>query len=137
MHGVLLEYFSSKNARLFGNPFGEVTVVDDPFAYPNGVRDFPRVRLKVGAGKPLSNRFWLQRRDGGRTRVMFKYECLSNFCFLCRRLGHFDKYCEHEVPNVNNDYPYSTAMVGEQVRPPRIIHATSCSNNFVSRGGKC
>ncbi|KAM1877793.1 hypothetical protein ACFX14_039850 [Malus domestica] len=87
MHGVLLEYFSSKNARLFGNPFGEVTVVDDPFAYPNGVRDFPRVRLKVGAGKPLSNRFWLQRRDGGRTRVMFKYECLSNFCFLCRRLG--------------------------------------------------
>ncbi|CAN6703367.1 unnamed protein product [Malus baccata var. baccata] len=63
-----------------------VTVVDDPFACPNGVRDFPRVRLKVVAGKPLSNGFWLQRRDGGRTRVMFKYECLSNFCFLCKRL---------------------------------------------------
>ncbi|KAM1242515.1 hypothetical protein ACFX2G_034859 [Malus domestica] len=52
-------------------------------------------------------------------------------------LVHFDKYYEHEVPNVNNDYPYSTAMVGEQVRPPRLTHATSRSNNFMSKGGKC
>ncbi|RXH67303.1 hypothetical protein DVH24_027423 [Malus domestica] len=40
--------------------------------------------------------------------VMFKY------CFCCGRLGHFNKYCEHEVPNVNKDYLYSIAMVGEQ-----------------------
>ncbi|KAM1151451.1 hypothetical protein TB2_033699 [Malus domestica] len=115
----------------------EVIVVDDPFACLYGIHDFLQVRLKVDARKPFSNGFWLQRIYGGRTRVMFKYECLSNFFFHCGKLGHFDKYYEHEVPNVNNDYPYSTTMVEEQVRPPRLTHTTSRANNYVSKGGKC
>ncbi|KAM1513335.1 hypothetical protein ACFX1Z_024773 [Malus domestica] len=72
----------------------------------------------------------LQRRDGGRTMVMFKY------CFCYGRLGHFNKYYEHEVPNVNKDYLYSIAMVGEQVWPPRLTHVATSLNNSTSGGRK-
>ncbi|KAM1052414.1 hypothetical protein ACFX13_000009 [Malus domestica] len=40
MHGVSLEDFSSENVHIFGNPFVEVIVVDDPLACLDGVHDF-------------------------------------------------------------------------------------------------
>lgn len=65
---------------------------------------------------------------------MFKYECLSDFYFRCARLGHSDKNYDHEMSNVCNDYPYSTAMIGEQVYLPQITPA-SCSNHSSSWWG--
>ncbi|CAN6711831.1 unnamed protein product [Malus baccata var. baccata] len=40
MHGVSLEDFSFENVHIFGNPFMEVIVVDDPLACLDGVHDF-------------------------------------------------------------------------------------------------
>ncbi|KAM1160853.1 hypothetical protein COP2_000014 [Malus domestica] len=64
---------------------------------------------------------------------MFKYESFLKLCFRCGRVGHFDKYYEHKVPNVNNNYLYSIAMVEEQIRLPRLTSATTGSNNSMSR----
>lgn len=61
MHGFHMEDFSIENARVFGQPFGEVLVVEDLFDGSKGIRDCLRVRLKLDARNLLPNGFWLER----------------------------------------------------------------------------
>ncbi|KAL0355426.1 UNVERIFIED_CONTAM: LINE-1 retrotransposable element O protein [Sesamum radiatum] len=53
-----------------------------------------RIRVSLNVHKPLKRSLKLQSSFGQELVVRFTYERLSNFCYLCGRLGHIDKYCE-------------------------------------------
>ncbi|KAM1040988.1 hypothetical protein FF1_030250 [Malus domestica] len=65
MHGFPLEYFSVENARVFSQPFGELLAVEDSFDGPERIKDCLRVHLQLNARNPITNDFWLERRDKG------------------------------------------------------------------------
>jgi hypothetical protein len=59
-------------------------------------RKFMRIKVAIDVNVPLK-KDWAIRKDGGDwVKVMFKYERLGTFCFLCGIIGHTDKFCERK-----------------------------------------
>ncbi|KAL0401243.1 UNVERIFIED_CONTAM: hypothetical protein Slati_4154200 [Sesamum latifolium] len=52
------------------------------------------IRVGLSVKKPLKRALKLCSPSGDELLVRFTYEQLPNFCYLCGRLGHIDKYCE-------------------------------------------
>ncbi|CAN1852187.1 hypothetical protein LINPERHAP1_LOCUS40541 [Linum perenne] len=53
-----------------------------------------RLTVRLDLRKPLK-RENKPRMEGGETMTCeFKYEKLHNFCYICGRMGHIDRYCE-------------------------------------------
>ena len=53
-----------------------------------------RVQVWVDVSLPLCRGRVFSLDDGSKGWVSFKYERLSNICYWCNRLNHFDKDCE-------------------------------------------
>lgn len=52
-----------------------------------------RVRVHFDVRLPLKKHKMLRKRDGSVTKIVFKYERLPSFCFVCGIIGHMDKHC--------------------------------------------
>jgi hypothetical protein len=56
-------------------------------------RKFMRIKVAIDVNVPLK-KDWAIRKDGGDwVKVMFKYERLGTFFFLCGIIGHTYKFC--------------------------------------------
>lgn len=55
--------------------------------------DFVRIRVKVDVTKALKRGTYLRLRDGSRKWIVFTYERMPMFCFLCGLVGHLEKRC--------------------------------------------
>ncbi|KAL0290974.1 UNVERIFIED_CONTAM: hypothetical protein Sradi_7038200 [Sesamum radiatum] len=53
-----------------------------------------RIRVSLNIHRPLKRVRKIRSMMGMELLMQFIYECLPNFCYLCGRLGHIDKYCE-------------------------------------------
>ncbi|KAL0401851.1 UNVERIFIED_CONTAM: hypothetical protein Slati_4215000 [Sesamum latifolium] len=53
-----------------------------------------RVRVALNVNSPLKRALKLCSAGGEELLVLFTYECLPNFCYLCDKLGYIRKYCE-------------------------------------------
>ncbi|KAL0378893.1 UNVERIFIED_CONTAM: hypothetical protein Sradi_3194800 [Sesamum radiatum] len=53
-----------------------------------------RIRVGLSVKQPLKRALKLQSPSWDELLVWFTYKLLPNFCYLCGRLGHIDKYCE-------------------------------------------
>ncbi|KAL0448756.1 UNVERIFIED_CONTAM: hypothetical protein Slati_1432000 [Sesamum latifolium] len=69
-----------------------------------------RIRVSLNVHQPLKRALKLQSPTGKELVVRFMYERLPNFCYMCERLGHIDKYCEicfeDGYRDVDADTPY-------------------------------
>ena len=54
---------------------------------------FMRIRVDIPIDKPLRRGANVVNSNGDKFWVIFKYERLPNFCFLCGILGHDEKHC--------------------------------------------
>ncbi|CAN1818576.1 hypothetical protein LINPERHAP1_LOCUS28428 [Linum perenne] len=59
-----------------------------------------RIRVRLDDRKPLKREKKVRAEGGESVTCVFKYEKLPNFCYICGRLGHIDRYCEvmYQVP---------------------------------------
>ncbi|KAL8488366.1 hypothetical protein ACS0TY_024590 [Phlomoides rotata] len=57
-------------------------------------RPYMRIRVEVSVDDPLKTGRGIKIANGATAMVLFKYERLNLFCFLCGRLGHTESYCE-------------------------------------------
>lgn len=59
-----------------------------------GNRSYTCIRVAIDVRLPLKHSKKVQVRNDTEFVVLFKYERLSMFCFLCGKLGHSDTFCE-------------------------------------------
>jgi hypothetical protein len=57
-------------------------------------RQYMRLRVKVDVRKPLKKSTKVKNKEGGWCEVLFKYEKLGIFCFVCGIMGHAENKCE-------------------------------------------
>ncbi|XP_058783931.1 uncharacterized protein At4g02000-like [Vicia villosa] len=57
-------------------------------------RQYMRLRVKVDVRQPLKKNTRVKNKGGEWYTVIFKYENLSLFCFVCGILGHSEQRCE-------------------------------------------
>ncbi|XP_016743058.2 uncharacterized protein [Gossypium hirsutum] len=93
VHNLPIGYTSEETARQIGDFFGKFEEYDSSLV-TRGVSKFMRVRVIIDVRLPLKRK---KRIGIGQNRfiyVLFQYERLSLFCFICGRLGHGENYCE-------------------------------------------
>ncbi|CAN1853529.1 hypothetical protein LINPERHAP1_LOCUS41050 [Linum perenne] len=53
-----------------------------------------RIRVSIDIRQPLKKEKRLRKVGGARALCKFQYEKLPNFCYICGKIGHIDRYCE-------------------------------------------
>lgn len=63
--------------------------------HPNSSRmGFMHIKVVVDVRKLIFRQKKFILRDGNSINVMFKYKCLSVFCYLCSPLGHSESFLQ-------------------------------------------
>ncbi|KAL6191767.1 hypothetical protein ACLB2K_038156 [Fragaria x ananassa] len=107
VRGVPPYMFEEENVREIAEKFGEYRGMVVPIER-EGIYSFLRVRILLDARDPLPTGYELPRDDGTKKWVSFVFEKLSDFCYVCGRLGHTDlpkSPCLHRAdPESENEY---------------------------------
>ncbi|KAL6176239.1 hypothetical protein ACLB2K_052874 [Fragaria x ananassa] len=82
--------FEEENVREMVKKFGDFIGMKDPLESEEGTYNFLRVRILLDARDPLPTCYELPRDDGTKKWVSFSSEKLSDFFYVCGRLGHTD-----------------------------------------------
>lgn len=78
-------------AKQLGDTVGKFVEIDQKES--NRMGRFLRIKVKVDLCKPLKRGTILKYQEKS-LKVLFKYERLPTFCFVCGRIGHQLKDCE-------------------------------------------
>ncbi|KAL0437847.1 UNVERIFIED_CONTAM: hypothetical protein Sradi_0492600 [Sesamum radiatum] len=82
-----------------------------------------RIRVTIVVTLPLPRAFRIRITMGDEQLVTFTFERLLNFCYLCGRLGHIDKFCdkryEEGFQDPGNDTPYGPWLRAPIPNKPR------------------
>lgn len=83
-------------AKQFGNFCGKFLQYDTSIL-SLGLKQYMHIRVFLDVSAPLKRKKKLQIGKTMTVYAKFKYEKLSLFCFICRRLGHGESYCPHRL----------------------------------------
>jgi len=56
-------------------------------------RRFMRVRVEIDVEEPLQQDLVIEREEVENIKIVFKYEKLGKFCFVCGAIGHTENFC--------------------------------------------
>ncbi|CAN1780695.1 hypothetical protein LINPERHAP1_LOCUS15167 [Linum perenne] len=59
-----------------------------------GPESYMRVRVRIDVRLPLKREKKVRKAGGETVTCKFQYERLPDFCYICGKMGHTDKYCE-------------------------------------------
>lgn len=91
VHDLPPSFMLKGMARQLGNFFGEFLDYDT-MIISKGIKKFMHIKVKIDVQQPLKRRKRIIYGRDKITFVLFKYEKLSLFCFLCGRLGHGESF---------------------------------------------
>lgn len=85
-------------------------------------REYLRVRVKIDLTKPLKRRMKMRRTGDEWFWIIFKYENVPTFCFICGLMGHSDKFYSKffDTPESEIVRPYGSwmrASVKRHIKP--------------------
>lgn len=94
--------------------------------------EYLRVRVLINVDKPLKRRMKIYRNKEEGFWVNFKYEMVSTSCFICRVIGHSDRFCHKlfEETNDNIVKPYGLVMKAPDCRNNKQIGARWLRDNM-------
>ncbi|PQP97764.1 uncharacterized protein Pyn_30461 [Prunus yedoensis var. nudiflora] len=135
-HGIPLNLLTAGNALEIGEKLGEVKEVEDP--WEKGSRGFLRMRVMIDSNNPLPQGFWLPRAEGQDTWVEFKFERLSDFCFICGKLGHLQRSCNSSgsLSGISEQAAYGEWMKARAIRDNRPPVSTHVPRGVRRRAGQ-
>lgn len=96
IHGLPLEYITTKNAKKILNQIGELVEIENMFLEGQLVRQFIRARIHINVLQPFFTGCWVPRRNLSNVWVTVKYEKLQDLCFSCGIIGHDQRSCKEE-----------------------------------------
>ncbi|KAH7862130.1 hypothetical protein Vadar_000432 [Vaccinium darrowii] len=97
-------------------------------------RSFMRIKVLVDTTKPLLRGFFYKRPSGGAANsshsvwIRFKYERLSDFCFLCGRLGHEKSSCKFPPAVITGGDSYGHELQAASLRDMKPANSMSNEN---------
>jgi hypothetical protein len=91
-----------------------------------------RLRVAINTQEPLKTKWSFEWEQGAEVKVIFKYEKLGNFCFVCGILGHTESSCskKHEVVYIEVERKWGNFIRAEN----GFLGGGAASNNWL-RGG--
>ncbi|XP_073030797.1 uncharacterized protein At4g02000-like [Primulina eburnea] len=93
VYDLPIGFMSEHIGKLLGNFIGKFVEYDDS----NNLsiwRTFMRIRVTFDVREPLKRFKKIRKQGGDWVIVNFKYERLTQFCFICGLLGHMDRFCD-------------------------------------------
>uniref|UniRef100_A0A803QEG5 Reverse transcriptase n=1 Tax=Cannabis sativa TaxID=3483 RepID=A0A803QEG5_CANSA len=120
IHDMTSKFMFEKVIKDVGNYIGSF-VKSDPNNFQGVWRNYFRIRVSVLVDLPLHRNMKLEMRSGASCIVNFKYEDLPTFCFICRILGHSERFCDRlfDTPMHLIEKPYNLDL---KAHPRRRHH---------------
>jgi hypothetical protein len=88
----LIGFMTESMGILLGSQVGGFVKYDADNNFGSWMR-FMRLRVALKVGEPLVTSWEFEREGADAVTVLFRYEKLGHFCYVCGRLGHNDSYC--------------------------------------------
>ncbi|CAN1780106.1 hypothetical protein LINPERHAP1_LOCUS14989 [Linum perenne] len=85
--------YTEKVGTALGNFVGRFVEYDESNLVPFD-REYMRLRVSLDISKPLKREKKVRVEGGKCITCTFRYERLPNFCYICGKIGHIDRYCE-------------------------------------------
>ncbi|KAG8481733.1 hypothetical protein CXB51_026616 [Gossypium anomalum] len=93
IHNLPIGAVTEGMARQFGDFIGKFLEYDASMVI-RGVSKFMLIRIVFDIRSPLKRKKRVNIGNNNSVYVVFQYERLSLFCFLCGRLGHSESFCQ-------------------------------------------
>lgn len=93
IHGLPLEIITQKSAIKIGKSLGNLLDVDENFIPEESTKQFLRIRMEIDVTQPLIDGVIYPRLKDLPAKISFKYECLSEFYYICGSIGHIQQIC--------------------------------------------
>ncbi|XP_043817082.1 uncharacterized protein LOC122724918 [Manihot esculenta] len=103
------------------------------------LHDYMRIKVTIDITKPLKRRLQMKHPKGDWGWVDFKYERLSNLCFFCGLIGHFDRFCSKllDHPQIPSDqFAYGSWLRADNCRSSNVGEKWLLSEAEVLSGGR-
>ncbi|XP_060974104.1 uncharacterized protein LOC115704420 [Cannabis sativa] len=136
LHDMTSGFKSERVVRDVGNYIGKF-VKSDPNNFAGVWRDYLRVRVTIRVDKPLEQKMKLEKKSGVSCKILFKYEDLPTFCFICGVLGHSERFCDRlfETPLHLIDKPYGLELKAAPRRRHYTMGAQWLRSAVVAKAG--
>lgn len=134
IYKIPLDLLSLRNARAIGDRLGVLLSAKDPFE-DNVGRGFLRIRVMIDVKKPLVEKFWIPRSDGGRIKAYAKYEKLKDYCYSCGQLGHIVRSCAAIVKPTDRGIRYETDLRAPTIKYATTVYRSDIVNSGVQKDG--
>ena len=114
---------SKDSGKDIGSKLGRVLEVDKRSLQAEQAK-FMRVQIKMPIDKPLRRGGNITNMEGERCSIIFRYEHLPTFCYICGILGHDDKHCHVSHMESVNERQY-----GEWLRARSVVRSGNEKGN--------
>ena len=142
--GLPFEYMSEDAGKDIGSKLGKVLEMDKRSLQAEQAK-FMRIRVEIPIDKPLRRGGNITNTEGERCSIIFTYERLPTFCYICGILGHDEKHChvspmEGEVERQYGDWLRAGGVLGYGIEKGRSAKGGSSEGvegdrtNFQARG---
>lgn len=93
--------------------------------FSGGWKEYMRVRVRIDLEKPLKRRMKIRKSGNDWQWIIFKYENVPTFYFICGVLGHSEKFCSKLFDTPENEItkPYGAWMRAPFRRQAKLIGA--------------
>jgi 14-3-3 protein epsilon len=118
-------FIQPKVGQTIGRFLGEMKEYD----HRNTVHStYMRLKVRINVTKPLQQSWKVRANEGNFVQIIFKYEKLGIFCYLCGLLGHTDKNCPKLF---DMDHDDGSRGWSESIRPLTSHQGTSATNKYI------
>jgi 14-3-3 protein epsilon len=125
VHQLPFGFIQPKVGQAIGRYLGELKEYD----HRNSVHSsYMRLKVRININNPLQQSWKVRANEGNYVHILFKYEKLGIFCYLCGLLGHTDKNCPKLFDMEHDD---GVRGWGENLRPLIKRMGTPATNKYL------
>jgi HAMP domain-containing protein len=125
VHNLPFGFIQPKVGQAVGRFLGELKEYD----HRNTVHStYMRLKVRINVTNPLQKSWKVRANEGNFVEILFKYEKLGIFCFLCGVLGHTDKDCTKLFDMEQDD---GVREWGDNIRPLIKRMGTAATNKYL------
>lgn len=116
MHQFPFGFMDEKVGALVGSQIGKMVRFDEENNY-GPWRRFMRVRAEIAVEAPLQQELVIEREERESIRLVFKYEKLGKFCFMCGAIDHSENFCndKFESSSSNSEKKWGAYLKAENI----------------------